>query len=371
MACVDRLARYVVRMSKHIVLHLPAVLLACCLAAVGSACRQHAAPRHAVIEEVYVSTLDSKANIDSLAVWHGDTGRHWILATAKSTHEIIVYDAATGVETRRFGRYGAEPGSLNRPNGIAVVDNLAIIIERDNRRIQIFELPSFRSVVTFGQNQLMRPYGITVAQREDAYAVYVTDNDTRRIRRKPSRRTLASRLHRFDVSRRPDTTFDVQYRGSFGETGGDGALYTVESILVDLDFDRLLIADEHERRRNIKIYSLDGSFTGQIIPNEYFVQEPEGIVLAAATGAAHAGYYIATDQCRQRNIFHLFDRETLAHITGFSGAKVRNTDGIALTRQPFGRFEHGALFAVHNDRAVAAFCLGDIDRLVAEGKSAP
>ena len=56
-------------------------------------------------------------------------------------------------------------------------------------------------------------------------------------------------------------------------------------------------------------------------------------------------------------MFHLFARDSLAHAGSFRGLRTAQTDGIALRTAPSRAFPHGALFAVDDDRAVAAFDL--------------
>jgi 3-phytase len=140
---------------------------------------------------------------------------------------------------------------------------------------------------------------------------------------------------------------------SFGETTGPGGLRVVESINGDPVNDRLLIAEEDPASGIvIKVYSFAGRFRNEVIGEGLFTTQPEGIALFEC-GAG--GYWIATDQDVATNVFHLFDRRTLAHVGAFEGGLTRNTDGIGLSQLRFGRFRAGALFAVHDDQAVAAF----------------
>jgi 3-phytase len=102
----------------------------------------------------------------------------------------------------------------------------------------------------------------------------------------------------------------------------------------------------------IKVYDLDGRFTGEIMDQRFFPNEAEGIALYDC--ADGGGYWIATDQSQADNMFHVFDRRSLDHLGSFRGRTVRNTDGVALTQVPFDGFPAGAFFAVHDDGNVAA-----------------
>ena len=81
-------------------------------------------------------------------------------------------------------------------------------------------------------------------------------------------------------------------------------------------------------------------------------------------GEARAGLQAIelADQLRPFTVFRVFDRESLAPRGAFSGQVTAWTDGVALHAAPTARFPQGALFAVHSDRAVAAFDLGDVAR---------
>jgi 3-phytase len=116
---------------------------------------------------------------------------------------------------------------------------------------------------------------------------------------------------------------------------------------------RLLIADEYEMQRNIKIYTTAGEFTGKVIPHKYFYYEPEGIALWACESDT-SGYYITTDQDVLNNFFPVFDRKSLAYQGRFAGKITRNTDGVALSQHAFGPFEYGAFYPVHDDGSITA-----------------
>ena len=130
-----------------------------------------------VISERYFTPRDTVDNVDSPAVWHSDDGNHWLLATAKETDVILVFDASSGELIDRVGGSGIAPGMLERPNGIAVIDSMALVVERDNARLQVFSLPAFTSLGFIGEMELIRPYGLAVYQDSaGTYVLYVTDN---------------------------------------------------------------------------------------------------------------------------------------------------------------------------------------------------
>ncbi len=330
------------------------------LLALLTACRQAepskaaATPALVSLEEVWQTERDTLDNIDSPAVWHGPDGQHWLLSTAKTTDVLVVNDAATGKELRRVGGSGTAPGQLERPNGIVVIDDLAMVVERDNHRVQVFRLPAFTSVGVFGDALLKKPYGLAVypGAERGHYVVYVTDNYEMADEAVPPDSMLGQRVRQFRVAIE-GSALTSEAGAAFGDTSGPGVLKVVESIAADVPNNRLLIAEELETASHIKVYTLDGKFTGKIIDSGLFPNQAEGIILYACGDTA--GYWVATDQGMTANTFHVFDRETLAHVGSFQGAATLNTDGIALTQRGFGDFPSGAFYAVHNDGNVAAF----------------
>jgi 3-phytase len=325
----------------------------------SSAGAADSAPPVAQLTEVWQTERDTLDNIDSPAVWHGPGGEHWLLSTAKTTDVLVVNDAATGKELRRVGGPGTALGKLERPNGIAVIDDLAMVVERDNRRVQVFRLPAFQPLGIFGDTLLRKPYGIAAypSGGPGAYVVYVTDNYEFVEDSVPPDSLLGERVRQFRVAVAGDRV-EARLTDTFGETSGPGVLKVVESIAADVANNRLLIAEELETASHIKVYTLDGKFTGQVIDSGLFPHQAEGIILYACGDTA--GYWITTDQDLETNTFHVFDRGNLAHVGSFRGEQTLNTDGIALTQRGFADFPSGAFYAVHNDGNVAAFSWGAI-----------
>ena len=333
---------------------LIAVLAGCRSAEKPATAAAATPPPLARLQEAWQTERDTLDNIDSPAVWHGPDGQHWLLSTAKTTDVLVVNDAATGKELRRVGGSGTALGKLERPNGILVVDDLAMVVERDNHRVQVFRLPGLTPVGMFGASLLKKPYGIAAypAAERGSYVVYVTDNYELADGSVPPDSMLGQRVRQFRVAVGA-RTLEAEPMAAFGETSGPGVLKVVESIAVDVPNNRLLIAEELETASHIKVYTLDGKFTGKTIDHGLFPHQAEGIILYACGDSA--GYWIATDQDLTVNTFHVFDRQSLAHVGSFQGEATLNTDGIALTQRGFAGFPSGAFYAVHNDGNVAAF----------------
>ncbi|GAB5517753.1 MAG: phytase [Rhodothermales bacterium] len=311
-----------------------------------------------MLEEAFLSPRDTLDNVDSPAVWHGADGQHWLLATAKYTDVLIVYDASTGEPLDRLGGSGSALGQLERPNGVMVVNDMAWVVERDNRRVQVFTLPGFTSLGAFGADELLNPYGLTVFETEPGmYHAYVTDNYEQPDESIPPDSELDRRVRQYEVTMM-DGSLSASLARTFGATSGAGVLRVVESIYADVPNDRLLIAEENEGESAVKLYRLDGTFTGEVIPSTFFPSQAEGLALYAC--GTDAGYWIATDQSQTDNAFHVFDRMTLGHVGSFTGDIIRNTDGIALTQTALPNFPTGAFYAVHDDGSVGAIGWSDI-----------
>jgi len=316
----------------------------------------------ATVPERYVTQDNPDDELDSLATWPTEDGGTWLIATAKNTHELVVFDADSGEQLRSVGRRGSGDGEFLRPNGLFVHGDLLLVSERDNRRVQMLSLPDFRPLGTFGQDTLRSPYGLWAHEAAPGELhVYVTDSfmDGADFKTVPPLSQLDQRVRRFLIGFTPDGLPVPQYIASFGETDADTALRIVESLGGDPAHGRLLVADEDARHgAALREYTLHGRFTGGGMDRGSFLAEPEGIALWACT--ADAGYWIVADQLQPLTVFRLFDRTSLAPRGAFSGQVTAWTDGVVLHAAPTSRFPAGALFAVHSDRAVAAFDLRDV-----------
>ena len=316
------------------------------------------------IAEAFLTPMTPDDNIDSPASWQAPDGSTSLIATAKATDKLVVYDGSTGAHLRDVGSHGTGPGQFDRPNGIAVVDDLLWIVERDNRRVQVFSLPDFTPLGSFGQDDLRKPYGLWVDKRDGGYTLYVTDSwdkgeDAQGNDILPPLAELDTRVRQYRVSREGGA-IKAQLGASIGDTSEAGALRVVESIWGDPANDRLLIAEEDETYANeFKVYTLAGRFTGTTFGRDVFKAQAEGVMLrTCGTG----GWWITTEQGKGRSVFHLFDRNSLEPVGAFQGNTVADTDGIWMMQQPSARFPHGALFAVHDDQGVVAFDWASIAR---------
>ena len=321
-----------------------------------------AAPAVRTVAEAWISAETPAEELDSLASWTADDGATWVIATAKSTHRLVVYDGDTGAHLRTVGGEGGGPGQFNRPNGIAVYADHVFVVERDNRRVQVLSLPDFTPLGSFGQEVLRSPYGLWINETEpDELTVYVTDSFMygKRFDQVPPWHELDQRVRRFRVQFDQAGRLRSHYGGAFGDTNPDTALRMVESIAGDAANDRLLVADEDTRHLStLREYTLSGRYTGRSLPQDAFGAEAEGVALWSCPDGG--GYWVAVDQLAPLTLFHLFDRATLAARGSFTGQVTAHTDGVDLHAAGTRRFPGGVLYAVHDDKALAAFDLREV-----------
>lgn len=315
----------------------------------------------ASVDEAFLTPLTPEDNVDSPASWTAPDGQTWLIATAKSTHRLLVYRGDTGKLLRTVGEQGAAPGQFDRPNGVFVIDNLVLAVERDNRRVQVLRLPEFTPLGSFGEAELQQPYGLWLRRSENGYEVLVSDafmdpSDEDTV---PPLDQLSRRFqrYRFEVQ---GEVLQARLLGSFGATDAAGAIRIPESLWGDEAHDRLLIAEEDQADgTRIKPYRLsDLGYAGRDLGAGLFRAQAEGIALYAC--ADGSGWWIATDQFKDRSLFHVFERASLAHLGSFAGRTVANTDGVWLDQDASARFPQGVFYAVHDDQGVGAFDWRDI-----------
>jgi len=312
------------------------------------------------INEKYQTERNENDNVDSPTFWKGADGKAFLISTAKTTDLLVVDDASTGKNLKRVGSSGADLGKFKRPNGIAVVDDFLFVVERDNHRVQVLTLPEFKSIGTFGDSLLKKPYGIYVNKKKTDYAVYITDNYEFEKDIVPTDSLLGKRVQKYLVKISGNKLAAI-FENFIGETNGNGVIRIVESIFGDNENNVLLIAEEDTTRSEVKVYNLNGNYQNKSFGKGIFNGQIEGISLFKE---GNGGFWIITDQSYHENIFHMFERKTFSHIGAFKGPKTTNTDGIWLTQETFENFIEGAFFAVHNDGNVSAFDLSEIKKIV-------
>ncbi|MCC4588438.1 phytase [Xanthomonas sp. NCPPB 1067] len=317
---------------------------------------------HQVVSEAFITALTPSDNLDSPASWTAPDGSRWVIATAKASHALVVFDGDSGERLRVVGGKGKALGKLDRPNGISVVDDLLFVVERDNRRVQVFALPDFKPLTAFGQDELREPYGLWVRKHDGGYEVVVSDNYMSPANKDqpPPLAELGQRFRRYQLTA-AGQGWQAQLTQSFGDTTEAGAIRIAESVFGDQANARLLIAEEDVAvGTQLREYGMDGRYRGRNVGTGLFKAQAEGLTLLQCPDGS--GYWIATDQFKDRSVFQVFDRQTLAHVGAFAGRVTANTDGVWLDQRGDARFPGGVFYALHDDQAVAAFDWRDVAR---------
>lgn len=311
----------------------------------------------AQVQRAWASEGETYANTDSLAAVMLPSGEVRVYATSKDGHRLDMIDGSTGKFLGTWGKPGTAAGELKYPNGIATVvfgshgdpkspaRAALAVVERDNRRVQILCPETGKSLGVFGTEHLHRPYGVAFATIQGKPMLYVTDTQV-----EPDRT-----VHVFELALRGDDVTARHVR-HFGEKAGPGAIKEAESVLIDEPQQRVLLCDE--TTRNVKVYDLDGKFSGRTFGDGLVVGDPEGLVIVEARDGRCV---ILTDQRKDRSVWHVFDAEDYKHLGSWTGEPtIANTDGIAVFPHAFEGFPHGSLFAVDNDFEVHAYRLEDV-----------
>ena len=318
---------------------------------------------HVVVKEAFVTPSTPEENIDSPASWLQD-GKRMLVASAKATDQLVVYDGDTGQRLRTVGGTGTVLGQLQRPNGVATVDDRYLfVVERDNRRVQMFQLPDFTPLLAFGADALQQPYGLWVQPKGEGYEVLVSDaymagEDAQGEDIIPPLAQLDRRFRRYELTQ-AGGKWTARDAGAFGDTGAAGAIRVPESLFGDAANNRLLVAEEDVPTGTLlREYDLQGRYLGRDVGKGQYVAQAEGIALMRC--ADGSGWWVASDQFADRTVFHLFDRRSLAHVGSFAGEVTGLTDGVWLDERGDARFPQGVLYASHLDLGVAAFDWRDI-----------
>ncbi len=305
-----------------------------------------------VIDEDAVSKWDDLDNIDSPS-FYKDGDKEYIIATSKAKDFLQVYDA---VDLSKVKKLGKEKGYyFSRPNGIWVIDDLALVVERDNQRVQVLTVPDFKSVGFIGEKELKNPYGLSVHKIDNGYSLFVTDDYESDDEVAPTNNDILDERVKEYVFDYKNGKLTSKYIRSIGETTGEGRLFVVESIFADPENNVLLIADESNLNKNIKVYDINSGKFIKNIGSGQFIHQAEGIALYECGNGD--GFWFATDQSKGDNTVHVFERKSFDYVTSFKTKTTQNTDGVWLTQNKFDGHDDGIFIMVHDDGGVSKFDL--------------
>ncbi len=314
------------------------------------------------IAEAFVGEAQPGRDLDSIASWLAPGGATWVIATATGSDRLLVFDGDSGKLLRTVGASGTAAGQFRHPDGITAYADLLFVVERDNHRVQVLQLPDFKPLGSFGSEQLRSPLGIWLHETApDEYEVLVTDNDSDDKSAPPAAHS-GQRVKRYRV-RADDGVLHADYAGAFGDSTPAGGLRSVESIAGDDDNGRLAIAEQRSASSRVRVYGMDGRDSGQQIGAQQYRARTGGLALFSC--ADGSGYWVGVDRDPQHSAFLLFDRKSLSYLGAFTGKGIADIGGIVLQSASTPRFPDGALYAVGNDAAIVAFDWGEIAQALA------
>ena len=322
-------------------------------------------------------------DLDSIASWLAPGGASWVIATASKSDQLAVFDGDSGKRLRAVGTSGSGAGQFRHPAGIVAFADLLFVVERDNHRVQVLQLPDFKPLGSFGGDQLHNPVALWLHETApEEYEVLVTDQSPAipstahpRIESGAGSEPVEGSNHNQQNAPLPQSGLQIKryrvhtddgvlhadYVAAFGDITVPGALRSVESIVGDDDNGRLAIATEPGNTgARVRVYGMDGRYTGKNLGAEQFRTHAGGMALFAC--ADGSGYWIGVDREATRSAFLLFDRKTLAYLGAFTGNGVADTSGIVLQPASTTRFPNGALYAVSNGASIAAFDWREVER---------
>lgn len=317
------------------------------------------------VPAAFVGEPQPSHDLNSIASWLAPGGATWVIATASKSDQLAVFDGDSGKRLRSVGNSGTGPNQYRYPSGITAYADLLFVVERDNHRVQVLQLPDFKPLGSFGSDQLHNPLAIWLHETApEEYEVLVADQypllpesahpepveGSNHDQQVPQ---LGQRIKRYRV-RTDDGVLHADYIAAFGDSTAAGALRSVESIAGDDDNDRLAIAEGlGNTGSRVRVYAMNGRYTGADIGTQQYRAQAGGMALFSC--ADGSGYWIGVDRDPQHSAFLLFDRKSLAYLGAFTGKGVADTSGIVLQPASTTHFPDGALYAVSNDASIAAF----------------
>lgn len=262
------------------------------------------------IDILWKTVCNKKQNLDSITHWNND-----ILITSKDTHSILCYDKDTGKFKYNIGEKGFNYDKFNRPNGITILGDYLFVIERYNKRCQVFDMKQKKSIAFFGFKKLENPYGITGLIYENQYIIFITDNELDVILK------FNLKINNNEIQKIKSSVF-IELPGA-----------SLESILVDDKNQRLLVANENKKK--IKIFDYDGILINEI--TNIFEGDPGGIAMTNDN-------YIFTDQTDNKTYLHIYDKQNIKYQYSYNNSLLSNTDSI--------HYDGEYLYATTNDCAL-------------------
>jgi hypothetical protein len=237
------------------------------------------------------------------------TGKNVVLVTAKASGVVYEFDLSNGKQIGKWncGNSCKPLNKWSRPNGIANWENIVGIVERDGKKLKIYDYTNKKLLLTWGENILQKPYGISLGLIDGIINVIVTDDGK-------NKSVYKLRL-KYDYGKKTLELLDWKLIISFDFRT------KLESVYLDTEKRKILIADENKYL--IYIYDFDSNKFIDLIGEKYFNNETEGI-------SKYKDYWVCTLQSKTDNRFYFFDEDFDLVDEIKDNTNISNTDGICV-----------------------------------------
>jgi 3-phytase len=239
------------------------------------------------------------------------------------------------------------------PDGIAVIDDVVIVVERERHRVQVLRLPDYQSLGFIGEEELIQPAGLYVYSVVPGYYhLYITDESDPLEDEPPTDGDARHRIKHYTFSVRNEVVKSVLSR-SFGIVGDPGMPYPDNLTAIAFDPDALRSDNEEDFLRMNSWMPEEMDEPGA--PGQYKTAEFRQVGLSDSLEAAIQGY----DRDKNSS-FKLGGTVNYRYIESFSGTGGDRIDDNAMTRENFEDFPDELSYAVHEDGSVSSFAWKDI-----------
>ncbi len=326
------------------------------LALVSAACNEHAPVAENALKPALV-TEPVGHDTDDPAIWinRKDTLKSLIIGTDKDSDGALYAFDLDGKIVRKSVK-------LQRPNNVDIaydvpvngqLVDIAVLTERETRRMRIFRLPDFQpldngGIPVFAGEQQGDPMGIATYTRLTDSAVFVI------VGRKEGPADGYLWQYRLQEDGRGNFKADVVRK--FGQYSGKKE---VEAIAVDNKLGFVYYSDETVGVRKYyadpdKKDNHELNFIGQ----QGFTSDHEGISIYPVTDST--GYLLVSNQ--QANTFMIFKREGANEFVAEVPVSTVESDGSDITPVTFGgKFPGGLFVAMSNGRVFHYYNWKDIE----------
>lgn len=203
-----------------------------------------------------------------------------IYLSCKESNSIISYDV-NGNFLSRMGKKGFNYNEFSKPKGIIQIKNYLFVLEKSNKRCQIIDLKSNKSVSFFGFKKLNIPYDIDGIFFKDQFIIFISDVGN-------------SSILKFNI-KIGDQGIEKISSDIFLELPE----LRLSAITVDTTFDRILIIDS--TNNFIRVFSLNGIFIKKI-------SNFEGELISITK--SDSKYFIA-ENSEKKSLIHIYSKDLI------------------------------------------------------------